>query len=262
MRAYFVNSAFAFSIAMLITATLHEAGHGFAAQALGFAPRIYAFYENNPTGTAAQNLIILAAGPLASLLVGAICLTWYRRTSPRYGFERLLLFWFAWLGIMEFVNYVIVTPWLSAGDTAQIADILHWPVAARYALALAGIAMLVLLLRPAAQTMLAAAPQDMPLETPRERRRFILRGFYLPLIAGVALTAAAGIGSNPYIVALGLFGTFGNIDVIAMALFRAHDAAVPARKPGAPLRVEPAAVALWVASVLFYVLFLRHGLPV
>lgn len=247
---------------MLVTAALHETGHGLAAQSFGFHPKIYAFYENNPTGTATQNLIILSAGPLTSLLIGVLSLIWYRARAARYSFWRLLLFWFAWLGILEFVNYLIVTPWLTAGDTAQIADILHWPTAARYGITLIGIAILIALLRPAAETMFAVAPTEMPLESGRNRRRFILQGFYLPLLAGTALTALGGIGTNPLNVGLGLLGTFGNIDLIAMSLFRAQDARVAERRFGAPLRIEPIAIFLYAVVVAFYDVFLPHGLPV
>jgi hypothetical protein len=262
VKAISINSAFAFATAMLVTAALHEMGHGLAAQALGFAPKIYGFYENNPTGTPAQSLIVLAAGPLASLLLGVVFMAWYRRATPRYGYGRLLLFWFAWLGIMLFVNYLIVTPFMAPGDTAQIADILHWPLAARYAVSLAGVAMLIALLRPAAEAMFALAPASISLESGRNRRRFIMRGFYLPLLAGVVLTAPAGIGTNPFYVFLGLMGTLGNIDLIAMSLFRARAANVPVRSPGARMRIEPLAIVLWAAVVAFYVAFLPHGLPV
>ncbi|MBV8490684.1 MAG: hypothetical protein JO199_09160 [Candidatus Eremiobacteraeota bacterium] len=262
MKAFSINSALAFSTAMLATAALHETGHALAAQALGFAPKIYAFYEDNPTGTAAQSLLILAAGPIVSLIAGLALAMWYRFTTPRYSYWRLLLFWLAWLGIMQFVNYLIVTPWLSAGDTAQMADILRWPLWGRYAVSLAGIAILIALLRPAATSMFAAAPSTIPLGDGRDRRRYIMAGFYLPLLAGVALTAVAGIGTNPVAVLLGLLGTLGNIDVIALALFRANVAEVPVRAAGAPLRIEPVAIALWVAIVLFYVTLLPRGLSV
>ncbi len=61
-RALFVNSALAFASAELLTAALHESGHGLAAQFFGFSPHIYAFYENNPSGDACETLTILAAG--------------------------------------------------------------------------------------------------------------------------------------------------------------------------------------------------------
>jgi len=260
-RAFFVNSALAFAAAQLLSAALHETGHGLAAQMLGFSPKIYGFYEDNPTGTPGQSLIILAAGPCTSLVLGCLFLLWFRRGEPRYTFGRLFLFWMAWVGIMSFVNYVLVTPWLTAGDTAKIADILNWPTWFRYALTAASVVAVVLVASPAARDMFAVTPQTFPLATHAERRRVILRGFYLPLIAGVVLLAPAGIGGNPAAVLLGMFGAFGSIDVIAAA-FRTNPAPWPSRGPDGPLRIEPAAIAAYVVMVAAYVFVCSHGLPV
>ncbi len=262
-RALFVNSALAFASAELVTAALHEAGHGLAAQCFGFSPHIYAFYENNPTGDARETLTILAAGPISSLVLGALFWVWYRRLKPRYGYGRLLLLWLALIGVMEFVNYLIVTPWLADGDTAQIADLLRWPLGARYGLTALGAALLVVLARPAADAMLALAPRSIALDSPRARRRFITASLYLPLLAGVALTALAGIGSRPIYVGYGLLGTFGNLDLVAAAL--SADGVPPTdeeRGADASLRIEPVAIALYAALVCLYVCAFSRGVPI
>lgn len=260
--AFFVNSALAFASAELLTVALHETGHGFAAQALGFSPRIYGFFEDNPTGTAAQTLLILALGPIVSLVLGVLFLTWYRLGKAQYSFPRLLLFWLAWLGILEFVNYLIVTPWLSAGDTARIADLLHWPVWVRYLIASVGVVIVFGLARLAAISMFAVAPESVLLETSHQRRRFIMRGFYFPLLAGTALTLPAGISGHLMMVVLGLFATIGNIDLVAAALFRVSNGVAAPRSKDAPLRVEPVALLAYLAIVSFYLFVLSRGLPV
>ena len=260
--ALFVNSALAFAFAELLTAALHETGHGLMAQALGFSPKIYAFYEDNPTGTIHQSLAILAAGPIASLILGLFFRAWYRSGKPRYSLGRLLLFWMSWLGIMQFVNYLIVTPWLTAGDTAHIADLLNVPVWGRYLVSAVGWAVVVLLTRPAARDMLSLAPESESLDTPRARRRFIVRSFYLPLFAGTLLTALGGIGGLPMIVVYGMLGTIGNIDIIAFSLFRTGDEFVPKREPGEPLRIESVAVVLYLIMLALYIFVFARGLPV
>lgn len=260
-KALFINSAFAFAAAQLLTAAIHEAGHGLVAQSLGFSPRIYAFLEDNPTGTVQQSLLILAAGPLTSLIVGALFLLWFRSGRAHYSYGRLLLFWLAWTGIMTFVNYLIVTPWLSAGDTAKFADLLHWPLWLRYAVAAIGAVVLVTLGRPAATAMFALAPQNCALETRRERGRYIVRGFYLPLFAGIVLTAPAGIGERPAIVALGLLASLGTIDIVVAALY-ASGAVTMQREYDAPLRIEPAAIALYGALIVLYVFVFSRGMPI
>lgn len=261
--ALIVTSALAFAAAELLTAALHEAGHGIAAQLLGFSPHIYAFYEDNPVGNTAQTLTILAGGPLASGVLGVLFWVWYRRSKPRYSFGRLLLLWLAVLGVMELVNYLIVTPWLAAGDTAQFADVLHWSTLARYGLASVGVVLLIALARPAAHAMLAVSPRGTPLDSQRERRRFIVAAFYLPLFAGIALTALAGIGSRPVTVGYGLLATLGNIDIVAAALYaRVTPPREDERGPDAPLRIEPGAILLYAALVALYVFAFSRGVPI
>jgi len=261
--AFFVNSALAFASAELITAALHEAGHGIVAQILGFSPHIYAFYENNPSGDVRQTLTIIAAGPITSLVLGAVFWRSYRRGQPRYSYGRLLLVWLALIGVMECINYLIVTPWFAGGDTARFADALRWPTGARYGLMATGIVLLFLLARPAACAMLAVAPQSIALESARARRGFIIRGFGLSLLAGVALTALAGIGSSPFYVAYGLLGTFGNSDIVVAAQYAmASPPEERERGADAVLRIEPAGIALYVALLLIYVLAFSRGVPV
>jgi hypothetical protein len=262
-RAFFVNSAFAFACAQLLTAAFHEAGHGVAAQLLGFSPHIYAFYEDNAAGNPQQTLTILAAGPVASLVLGALFWIWYARSGARYSFGRLLLLWLALSGVTTFVNYLIVTPWLSAGDTAQIADVLHWPTAARYGLAVFGVALTIALAPSAARAMFGVAPGTVALDSPYVRRRFIFRGFYLPLVAGTLLTAFAGIASRPVNVGYGLLAMIGTIDMVVAAMYARTRPSGPAeRRSDARLRVEPAAIVLWIALTLLYVLGFSHGVPV
>lgn len=260
--ALFVNSAVGFAFAELMTAALHETGHGLTAQALGFSPKIFAFYEDNPTGTVHQSLAILAAGPVVSLTLGLFFRASYRSGEPRYSLGRLLLFWMAWLGIMQFVNYLIVTPWLAAGDTAQIADLLHVPTWGRYIVSANGWAALIFLTRPAAYDMFCLAPESVALDAPRDRRRFILRSFYLPLLAGTVLTALGGIGGQPMIVFYGMLATIGNIDVIALSLYRTGEEFALKRTPGDALRIEPVAIVLYVIMVALYIFVLSRGLPV
>jgi hypothetical protein len=262
-RALSVNSALAFASAELVTAALHEAGHGLAAQAFGFSPHIYAFYENNPSGNARETLTILAAGPLTSLLLGVIFWAWYRAAKPRYSYGRLLLLWLALIGVMELVNYLIVTPWLVGGDTARIADVLQWPTTARYGLTAIGVVLVVFLGRPAARAMLAVAPRSIAIESPEARRRFIMRSFYFPLLAGVILTALAGIGSRPLYVFYGLLGTVANIDIVSAARY-ANGLPPDDERRGtdATLRIEPVALVFYAALVLVYVLAFSRGVAV
>jgi len=258
-----INSALAFATAELLTAALHETGHAVAAQLLGFSPRIYAFFEDNPHGTRAQDLAILAAGPLTSLFVGVLLLLLFVRGEKRYSFSHVLLLWLSWAGIMEFVNYLFVTPWLADGDTAQIADRLGWGLSARYAVMALGALFVFLLARTAAATMLATAPLGIPLETDGERRRFLFRGFYLPVVGGTLLTALGGIGGLPLIAFYGTLATLGNLDIVGAAMWMVR-APIAVRKRGvdARLRVEPIAIGLFILVVIWYIVALSRGIPI
>ncbi|HVA26927.1 MAG TPA: hypothetical protein VNF68_02040, partial [Candidatus Baltobacteraceae bacterium] len=142
---------------------------------------------------------------------------------------------------------------------------LGWPMWGSYAIAAAALAALFPLARLATAGMLSVAPSDTPITTARDRRRLVMTGFYLPLLAGVLLMAPAGIGGTPATVLLGLFAAFGTLDLIgASMMFASRDIAVHerARLPDETLRIEPIAVILYIAVVAFYIGMLSHGLPV
>jgi hypothetical protein len=88
--------------------------------------------------------------------------------------------------------------------------------------------------------------------------------FVLPsLLAGVACTALAGIGSRPFYVAYGLVGTFATIEIVIAA--RYADGVPPGdgeRGNDAPLRIERSAVAIYAALAALYVFALSRGVPV
>ncbi len=263
MVARFANAALAFASATMLTVVIHEASHGLVAQALGFSPKIYPFFENNPTGTPLQNVLIAAGGPVGSLLTGILFAWLYLRGPARYSFWRVLLCWLAFLGIIEFVNYLIVTPWLAAGDTAVICDRLGLGIVPRYALAALGIALLIALGGWAARMTYAVAPASVVLDDRRERVRYILRHFYVPAFAGLALVALASIDGQPLYVLYGLLGAFGSTDIVGVALGSARRPPLRrAQGDDAPMRVAPAAVALYVLLLGFYAVVLVHGVPV
>jgi len=261
--ARFANAALAFASATMMTVAIHEAAHGLVAQWLGFSPKIYPFFENNPTGTPHQDILIAAGGPVGSLLTGVVFAWFYWRGRATYGFWRVLLCWLAFLGIIEFVNYLIVTPWLAAGDTAVICDRLGLGIVARYVIAAVGIAILIALGAWAAQMMYACAPGSVALAERRQRVRYISRYFYLPAFAGLALVALAAIGGHPLYIFYGLLGAFGSIDIAGVALGATRR---PPRRRAegddAPDRIAPAAVAVYLILLCFYVVVLVRGVPV
>jgi hypothetical protein len=257
-----LNSGLAFASATLITTALHEASHGFVAKALGFSPKIYPFFEDNPRGTTSQDILILAGGPVGSLVFGIAFAWMYYRGSTKYSFGRFLLCWLALLGVIEFVNYLIVTPWLSGGDTAVIADRLGWQAAPRYAVAAVGLVALFVLALPAARMMAAAAPAGTPLETPRERRRWLSLAFYIPAFAGIVLVAPATLGIKPEFALYGLLAAFGSTDIVGVSFGAARaPTATGERRRDDPIRISWGGVALYAGLLIVYTRILVYGLP-
>lgn len=257
-----IPGALAFASAEMVVVFLHECAHALAALGLGFHPIVYAFYENNPSGDRNQDAIIAAAGPLASLLFGAITMYSIRRRRG-YSYFNLLLFWFGFLGVAEFINYAIVTPWFTAGDTGLIAERLGISVPARYLISLIGWVMLWIFGRPAIRAMLRFAPPGSVLTKPADRLRFARRMLFLPYMLGLALYAPAGIGTKAIHVFYGLLGTAGNGGALQFAVMSApHIAQLEKPPSGEPPRITLAAVAGYLICLAFYVFVLARGLPI
>jgi len=259
--AAILPGALAFATAELVVVFFHECCHAIAARALGFFPSVYAFYENNPSGTPFQDIVIAAAGPLGSFVSGILIFVLARRQRG-YSYVHLLVFWLGVLGVTEFINYLIVTPWLTGGDTGLIAERLGLPVYARYLVSLAGWLLLGLFGAAVARAALHIAPSGVALSAPYERKRYLRRMLLLPYLLGLVLYAPAAIGTKPFFVLLGFLGTAGTAGVLQSAVFAANRARETDRPKAAPPKVEPPAVVAYLGCVVFYVTVLAHGLPI
>jgi hypothetical protein len=118
MRHYarLINSVVAFVAALFLGITLHEFAHGIAALALGATPTIYAGHENNAPLSPARELLIALAGPVFSLLIGAIVLVLYRTGR---GFGYLFGTWFGVLNAQNFFSYLMTAPFVAQGDIGK-----------------------------------------------------------------------------------------------------------------------------------------------
>ena len=224
----FLNSAFAFSIAELVDSAVHEFGHGFMALIFGRSPMIFAFSEQNASAPRLEQAAILSLGPLTSLVLGWLALAWsWNRSAQESG--KFFWFWLAWSALMEFVNYLIVTPFLTIGDTAQIVALLHAPHWVSYFVSALGIAALFCLGGLARRHMLRLNSEQ-ELRTTQQTRRYMRRTFYWPAILGTILTSLVFVGGRLSSVALGLLSALGTLDVIALAIrlgIKNTSAAVP-----------------------------------
>jgi hypothetical protein len=258
-------SALAFATAGLIMTFLHELWHALAARALGFHPRVYAFVEDNPSGTPTQDVLIAAAGPIGSLIAGLFFFAILRLAAGRrYTYANILLFWMAIHGIMNFINYLIVTPWLVGGDTWAIAQRLGVSLPWQYAATIVGVLLLLFFGPRAARATLDIAPPSVALATPRDRRFFLRRFYFAPVTFGIALVLVACLRQKPVYILYAFLGMVGNYDICAVA--SGSPGKTYERPPEAALGQTPALgpgpIGLYVLSVLFYLLVLTPGLPI
>ena len=133
------NSAVAFTLAGLLAITAHEAAHLISGALAGRLPAT--LYPNavdfaGASGTAVRVFTALA-GPVFSLLSG-LALIWCARHWGR-GFGRLFWLWFAFLSAQIGFGYMIVAPFMQAGDTGQALMLLNAPTPSYIVTCLAGV---------------------------------------------------------------------------------------------------------------------------
>lgn len=138
-RALLVNSTLAFVLAALVNDTLHELAHLAAALSQGLPATITPFsVDYGSAGTTRQQVLMAAAGPVFSLVMG-LALMRASRSWGR-GLVRLFFLWLSSMGVMNFVGYLVIAPFARVGDTGQVLSLLQAPGWVYVAVALVGAA--------------------------------------------------------------------------------------------------------------------------
>lgn len=115
-----LNSAAAFIGAQMLVVLVHELAHVVAGLALGSSGELFPFgVVHTPEGTRGQAAVMALAGPLFSLVTGAVMVLWQPLRSRR-GFAQLFWVWFAHVSVMEGIGYLVLTPF-GVGDTGATA---------------------------------------------------------------------------------------------------------------------------------------------
>jgi hypothetical protein len=123
---------------------LHETAHSLASLALGLRAVQYPpAVDTLPAPTGAVDATIALAGPIFSLVSGLILIAVLPRRAGSWWL--LLATWFGYVSVMEFVGYLMTTPFGSTGDIGHAFAALGWPdVASWVAFVLGGIGMVAL----------------------------------------------------------------------------------------------------------------------
>jgi hypothetical protein len=242
--------------AYLLTIVLHELAHATMALALGDQPILYntSVQNTNPRLSNAAHVLIAAAGPVFSLLQGVTLLPLLRRGRGA-GAGSLFWLYMCVFGLINFFGYLLIAPLVAGGDTGQIVARLHVPVAAQWAVAVASLLSLGLLIGSTAPLFLRHLPTEMQ-AAPAARTEGMRALLLWPwLVGSVVLVLLALPAPHPAIVA--------NMFMSPMVLRRAYRLALtgPAvATPAAEVRQWPWGLALMVLVVAVGFRLLGHGL--
>ena len=140
-RPALLNATGAFVLAAVVNSLLHESAHAVAGLVQGLTPTLSPFAVHYvPTPTSAQEIVTALAGPVWSLVMGAVLLAAARSWGT--GFTRLFWLWLAFMGMMNFVGYMFIAPFVPAGDTGRALALLKAPGWVFILVSLLGAAML------------------------------------------------------------------------------------------------------------------------
>jgi hypothetical protein len=135
-----VNAAGAFLLAAMVNSLLHEGAHAAAGLALGLTPTVTPFaVRHDPPPSPGEEVVVALAGPVWSLVMGAVLLVVARSWGT--GLTRLFWLWLGFMGVMNFAGYLLIAPIVPAGDTARAMTLLEAPVWAFVLVAVIGAAM-------------------------------------------------------------------------------------------------------------------------
>jgi hypothetical protein len=184
-----LNSAIAFTIACILTMTLHEFGHFFASifvNAKGVS--IHHNYVNNiDEGLSAGQLIFIrAAGPVVSLLIGLVFHFICYKDKVRNLFFLLKLYISAF-GYIGFFGYLLIAPFFTVGDTGYVFKVLGFPMALTIAIAIVGALILFFVMKSLMQYFVELGSREI-IENNETRKKFISSLILIPVFTGIIIT--------------------------------------------------------------------------
>jgi hypothetical protein len=139
-----LNSGCAYTLALMMTLTIHEFGHALAALAMGFTPTVRPASVDYGTAPPDVQVIVALAGPFVSLTTGILFLIVSRAVTDR-GFWRIVVLWLSALGVQEFSGYLMTGPFVAFGDIGKALQLLAapgWVYALTFAVGVGGTVLL------------------------------------------------------------------------------------------------------------------------
>lgn len=145
-RRMLIASTVALVLGQVVVIALHETSHSVAGLLLGLTPTQFTSQVRfSPEPTAGQQAVTALTGPAFSLVSGLLVVALARLRPP--GWWRLWLAWAGFLSAQEGIGYLVIAPFVSAGDTGSALAALVAPGWVAWALAVVGAGAMVLLAR-------------------------------------------------------------------------------------------------------------------
>ena len=123
-----INSILIIVSTTIIGTILHELAHYFTALHFNMQPHLHHNYvHNDVVGTPQQEVLMVAAGPMFSLLFGIVVSLF----SIKYIKPSLLKMFLLWLGmgcLLVFFGYIFIAPVAKNGDTGKIFEYFAVPM--------------------------------------------------------------------------------------------------------------------------------------
>ncbi|QDA59592.1 hypothetical protein [Hymenobacter jejuensis] len=154
-----LKAACLYTTAFLLTLLLHELGHALMSWALGGAPVLHNSYVDSRTPNMSDraSLLIALAGPVLSLVQGILFLLLAR--GSRSGSSRALFgLYLGVFGVINFLGYVMTSPFVPYGDLGQVMTLLHMPTWGAVLAAVLAAAVLVVIIRSTGDWFLRFVP--------------------------------------------------------------------------------------------------------
>ncbi|MEP6793285.1 MAG: hypothetical protein ABJB16_03090 [Saprospiraceae bacterium] len=207
-RNIIINSALLFSIAFLWQMTLHELGH-FTAAILLHAKDVtlYHNYANyNSTGLSMSSmLIIVSAGPLFSLFIGALFHFLCSKYKKRNSFFLFLLYMSSF-GYICFCGYLMIAPFFQNGDTGFVFHQLGFPIWLVFVFAGLGVAFVLMIGKWLGKYFAEMATAEI-MNDKEQQNKFADVLIKYPLFIGVVITTLLNL---PVVAFLSLLYPLGN----------------------------------------------------
>ena len=207
-RNIIINSTLLFSIAFLLQMTFHELGH-FITGVLLHAKDVILFHNyvsQDFSGlTVASQIIIVAAGPLFSLFIGAlfqlICSTYKKRNTLF-----LFLLYMSAFGYICFGGYLLIAPFFQGGDTGFIFHLLGFPLWLTIIFAVLGVAFIFLISKMLGKYFAEMATEEI-MNDKLQQKKFSDVLIKYPLYIGVVIVTLLNL---PVTAFISLFYPLGN----------------------------------------------------